>query len=246
VLLDDDFATIVAAIEEGRGIYENVQSFVRFLFATNFAEVLVVAIGLVAAVLVPLRDAAGQLLLPLTAAQLLWINLVTDGLPAVMLGLDRVPGVMARPPRDPAAPLLDRGSLRFIVLAGSGIALATLALFALATRGIGLAPDEAPTAAFAVLAAAQLTVPFAARRPDVRVRPNRMLRAAVIASLGLQVVILVTPAFRAAFDVVALAAPATCVVVVAWLASVASVYVARALAWRDEAGARSLSGTSDA
>jgi Ca2+-transporting ATPase len=246
VLLDDDFATIVAAIEEGRGIYENVQTFVRFLFATNFAEVLVVAGGLVAAVLVPLRDAAGGLLLPLTAAQLLWINLVTDGLPAVMLGLDRVPGVMTRPPRDPAAPLLDGGSLRFIVLAGTGIAVATLALFALAARGIGLAPHEAPTAAFMVLAAAQLTVPFAARRPDLRVRANRMLRAAVVASLGLQIVILLTPALRAAFDVAALAPPATSALVVGWLVSLAAVYAARALAWRAEAEAPRRARTADA
>lgn len=98
VLLDDNFATIVAAIEEGRSIYENIQKFLRFLFSTNLSEVLVVALGMVLAALLGLRDEAGHLLLPLTAVQILWINLVTDGLPALALSLDRNPGVLDRPP----------------------------------------------------------------------------------------------------------------------------------------------------
>ena len=98
VLMDDNFATIVAAIEEGRSIYENIQKFIRFLFSTNLSEVLVVALGMVIAALLNLRDGAGHLLLPLTAVQILWINLVTDGLPALALALDRNPGVLNRPP----------------------------------------------------------------------------------------------------------------------------------------------------
>ena len=118
VLLDDNFATIVGAIEEGRSIYENIQKFLRFLFSTNLSEVLLVSRRRRARLLLGLRDSGGALLLPLTAAQILWINLVTDGLPALALALDRTPGVMQQPPRPPDAPLLDRPSMRFIVGAG--------------------------------------------------------------------------------------------------------------------------------
>ena len=76
VLLDDNFATITAAVEEGRGIYDNIQKFLRFLFSTNVALVLLVAVGVVGAAIGGLRDDAGDLLVPLTAAQLLWINVI--------------------------------------------------------------------------------------------------------------------------------------------------------------------------
>ena len=98
VLLDDNFATIVSAVEEGRGIYENIQKFLRFLFSTNLSEVLLVAGGAVVAFAIDLRDETGGLMLPLTAAQILWINLLTDGLPALALAFDRTPGVMQQKP----------------------------------------------------------------------------------------------------------------------------------------------------
>ena len=72
VLLDDNFATIVGAVEEGRGIYENIQKFLRFLFSTNLSEVLLVAGGAVVAYGLNLRDQTGMLMVPLTAAQILW------------------------------------------------------------------------------------------------------------------------------------------------------------------------------
>jgi Ca2+-transporting ATPase len=118
VLLDDNFATIVAAIEEGRNIYANIQKFIRFLFSTNLAETLIVVGGAFGAALLGLRDETGAILLPLTAAQLLWVNIITDGPPALALGLDRETGVMREPPREPQSPLLDRGSLRFILVTG--------------------------------------------------------------------------------------------------------------------------------
>jgi hypothetical protein len=77
VLLDDNFATIVRAVEQGRGIYENIQKFLRFLFSTNLSEVLLVSIGAVVAFAIDLRDVGGSLMLPLTAAHILWINLLT-------------------------------------------------------------------------------------------------------------------------------------------------------------------------
>ena len=145
VLMDDNFATIVAAIEEGRSIYENIQKFIRFLFSTNLSEVLVVALGMVFAALLNLRDGAGHLLLPLTAVQILWINLVTDGLPALALALDRNPGVLNRPPRPKDSPLLDPPSLRFVLFTGTLKAAFALAVLGLLPRwgGYGLTLPEA-------------------------------------------------------------------------------------------------------
>src|SRR5262249_43815924 len=118
VLMDDNFATIVAAVEEGRNIYENIQKFIRFLFSTNLAEILIVVGGAFGAALMGLRDETGALLLPLTAVQLLWVNIVTDGPPALALGLDRDPGVMRGRPGAPRAPLRDCASLRFFLTPG--------------------------------------------------------------------------------------------------------------------------------
>jgi Ca2+-transporting ATPase len=114
VLLDDNFATITAAIDEGRSIYANILKFIRFLFSTNVALVLLIAIGVTGAAVLNLRDEAGNLLLPLLAVQLLWINIIADGPPALALGMDRNPGMMARRPRPPSAPLLTRAGIRFI------------------------------------------------------------------------------------------------------------------------------------
>ncbi len=139
ILLDDNFATIVGAIEEGRGIYENIQTFIRFTFSTNVALMVLVVTGAVVAHVNGFRDATGMLLLPLTALQLLWINFLGDGPPALALALDRTPGQMDRPPRPPQSGLLDRASSHFILATGAfkgvlGIALLVL----LPAFGIGL------------------------------------------------------------------------------------------------------------
>ena len=103
ILADDNFATIVAAIEEGRSIYANIRKFLRYLLSTNLGEVLVMFIGVAAAGVFGLVAGPGEsLVLPLLAAMILWINLVTDGFPALALGVDPPdPGLMNQPPRDP-------------------------------------------------------------------------------------------------------------------------------------------------
>ncbi len=76
--MDDNFATIITAIREGRNIFENIKKFIRFLFAANLAEVLLVTIGVMISMIFEYRNIDGSILLPLTAVQILWINLLTD------------------------------------------------------------------------------------------------------------------------------------------------------------------------
>jgi len=185
VLLDDNFATIVGAIEEGRGIYENVQKFLRFLFSTNLSEVLLVAAGAMLAFALNLRDETGFLLLPLTAAQILWINLVTDGLPALALAFDRTPGVMRQPPRPPQSPLLDRPSIRFVVGVGTMKALLALGLLgALPLMGYDLDATRATT--FHFMAVGQLFLTYPSRHTWIYPLPNRYLHAAVLGGVAIQ------------------------------------------------------------
>jgi len=185
VLLDDNFATIVGAVEEGRGIYENIQKFLRFLFSTNLSEVLLVAAGAVLAFALDLRDTTGALMLPLTAAQILWINLMTDGIPALALAFDRTPGVMQQPPRPANAPLLDRPSVRFVVAAGS-----MKAVLALGVLGVlplfGYSLDVTRAAAFHFMAVGQLFLTYPSRHTWMRPLPNAYLHAAVIAGVAIQ------------------------------------------------------------
>ncbi|MHA2179341.1 MAG: cation transporting ATPase C-terminal domain-containing protein, partial [Candidatus Thorarchaeota archaeon] len=119
ILTDDNFATIVSAVEKGREIYSNIRKFVRFLLAANFDEVFliftVIMLGLP---------------LPITAIQILWLNLATDGFPALALGVDPPEtGVMDRPPRKPGAKMMDRGMVSFIVIAGFTAFLASVTVF---------------------------------------------------------------------------------------------------------------------
>jgi Ca2+-transporting ATPase len=197
VLLDDNFATIVVAIEEGRGIYENIQKFNRFLFSTNLSLVLLVVGGAVGSYLLGMQDAGGGLLLPLTAIQLLWINVIGNGAPALALGLDRNENVMHQPPRDPQAPLLDRASLLFIVVTGVAKALTGGTLLVLLPRyGFSLALTR--TAVFLYESIAQLAFAYPSRRLiSTRPLPNGWLHLAVLFGVGLQILTIALPSLRA-------------------------------------------------
>jgi len=185
VLLDDNFATIVGAVEEGRGIYENIQKFLRFLFSTNLSEVLLVAAGALLAFALDLRDEAGRILLPLTAAQILWINLVTDGLPAMALAFDRTPGVMTQQPRRPDSPLLDRLSIRFVVGVGTMKALLALALLGILPL-LGYDVDTTRATTFHFMAVGQLLLTYPSRHTWTYPLANKYLHLAVGAGIGLQ------------------------------------------------------------
>jgi Ca2+-transporting ATPase len=206
ILLDDNFATIVGAIEEGRSIYENIQKFLRFLFSTNLSEVLLVSAGAALAFGLGLREADGSLLLPLTAAQILWINLVTDGLPALALALDRTPGVMAQPPRAPDAPLLDAPSMRFIIRAGVAKALLALALLLFVPR-FGYDLDAARATTFHFMAIGQLLLTYPSRHTWAQPLPNPYLHAAVLGGIAVQLVAGLTPGIAGVLGHAALPLP---------------------------------------
>ena len=123
VLMDDDFSTIVAAIREGRSIFANVQRFIAFLFSGNLGVVIAMFLGAVVAGLLDLRY-DGELLLPLLAAQILWMNLVTDGAPAVAFALGPSDSTtLKQKPRDPAAPILDGRIWSLLIVTGLTLAV---------------------------------------------------------------------------------------------------------------------------
>ena len=190
VLLDDNFATIVAAIEEGRSIYENIQKFIRFFFSTDLALILLVVGGSVGSFMLGLEDVAGGILLPLTAVQLLWINVLADGPPAIALGLDRNEGLMRQPPRDPKSPLLDRASIMFVT--SSGIIKAAAGgglLLILPILGYGVVVVR--TAVFIFESLIQIVFAYPSRHISVVPRTNPMLHLAV----GIGVVIQISTVF---------------------------------------------------
>ncbi len=195
ILMDDNFATIVAAIEEGRSIYENIQKSIRLLFSTNFALVLLIVMGLGASFLLGIEDPAGGMFLPLTAVQLLWINVIADGPPALALALDRNPGVMQRPPRPASARLLDDPSLRFIVITGIAKALVGIAILLLLPR-LGYSLDETRTSVFLFESMAQLVFAYPARKLNFVPLPNQALHLAVGLGLMLQVATVLVPGLR--------------------------------------------------
>ena len=206
VLTDDDYSTIVEAIRRGRSIYENVLRFVHFLLAANAGEVMVFALAIALGL-----DA------PLTVVQILVVNLLTDGLPAVALAVDPPErDAMARPPRPPTQGILDpiRGRL---VVGGVATGLAAFVSFL-----IGESDSHAigQTMAFATLVFAQLTYVFAVRGTDwfFRAGRNTALIGAVLLSAAVQAVILAVPVVAERFDVVALSP-----VQVAWALALATV-----------------------
>jgi len=215
VLADDDFATIVAAVEEGRAIFDNIRRFLRFLLSSNIGEVLTMFLGVLLARPLGLAHGEGELVLPLLATQILWINLVTDGAPALALGVDPAdPGLMARPPRRAEEGVIT--PRMWWGIAFVGVVMAGATLFALdASLPGGFVPGTgtlryAQTMAFTTLMLAQLFNAFNARSDERSAfwRPftNRWLWGAVVLALALQLLVLYAPPFQRAFGTVALEA----------------------------------------
>ncbi|HET9958198.1 MAG TPA: cation-translocating P-type ATPase [Polyangiaceae bacterium] len=203
VLQDDNFATIVHAIEEGRNIYENIQRFIRFTFSTNVALSILVLGGAVGAYVFRVRDGLGALAIPLTAIQILFINFVGDGPPALALALDRSPDVMRQKPRLPNSGLLDGPALKFIAMVGvlqGGLGLLLLVL--IPTWGFGL--HHTQTAVFLYEAVAKLVSAYPARRVSGASVKNPVLHGCVAFGAGLALLCVYLPPVAHVLGLVAL------------------------------------------
>ncbi len=195
VLLDDNFASIVGAIEEGRGIYQNIQTFIRFTFSTNVALMALVVTGAIVAYARDLRDEAGALILPLTALQLLWINFLGDGPPALALALDRTPGQMDRPPRAPTSGLLDGASARFILATGAFKGLLGIGLLVLLPV-LGYGFVVAQTVIFLYESVGKLVSVYPSRPNLAGRRANWTLHGCIVLGVVLQVLTIAIPGLR--------------------------------------------------
>ncbi len=189
VLADDNFATIVNAVEEGRIIYDNLKKFVYFLLSCNISEVATMFLGMLFASVTPLR-----------AVQVLWMNLVTDGFPAMALGVDTpAPDVMSRPPRDPSEGILSLRKQLQLVTQGTILSLGALAAFFISYYV--LFPVHLPmtqTVVFITLVFSQLMHAFNSRSEtlafgEMSHTDNCVLLLALAASAGLQVLAVTFP-----------------------------------------------------
>lgn len=194
VILDDNFASIVNAVEEGRGIYDNIIKFVNYLMSSNIAELLVIFLGM----LLGFRDPLGNPFVSLSAVQLLWLNLVTDGFPAIALGLDPVdPTAMDRPPRKSSDSIFP---LRFAIqlfLTGLVIALGTLVA---CHFGLRQSAELAQTMAFTTLVVLELVrVQMVRSQYHTSIFSNPFIIMALASSLLLQLLVVYTPFLQTIF-----------------------------------------------
>jgi P-type Ca2+ transporter type 2C len=214
ILTDDNFASIVAAVEEGRSIFSNIQKFLRYLLSSNIGEVLTMFFGVLLAGAIGLRvEGDAAVALPLLATQILWINLVTDGPPALALGLDPADrAVMDRPPRSQGSGVITRRMWAGMAFVGLIMAAGTLLVLDHALPGGLIAGSGdlpyARTMAFTTLMLFQLfNVPNA--RSDEQsafhgLFRNPWLWGAVLLSLLLQFLVVYAPFLQPAFGTVAL------------------------------------------
>lgn len=198
ILADDNFASIVAAVEEGRGIYDNIRKFIRYLLSCNLGEVLTMFVA-----------ALAGLPIPLLPVQILWVNLVTDGLPAMALGVDpNDRDIMNRPPRNPRESVFSRGLSRKIVTRGIQIGFSTVLVFAavyLLKNDLALAR----TMAFCTLVFSQMFHVFDCRSEIFTIFEagffrNKFLILAASISVCMQLSVIYSPFLQEIFETVPL------------------------------------------
>jgi P-type Ca2+ transporter type 2C len=199
VLQDDNFATIVAAVEEGRVVYTNIRRFIKYILGSNIGEVLTIAAA-------PLLLATGGV--PLTPLQILWMNLVTDGLPALALAVEPAePNVMNRPPHDPGESIFARGLGMYMIRVGVVLAIVSIALMVWAydyTRTSGGDPERWKTMVFTTLCLSQMGHAMAVRsnsRLTIELNPfsNPYILLAVGLTSILQLLLVYVEPLRAFF-----------------------------------------------
>jgi len=194
-----------------------------------------VAGGAVVAYSLNLRDETGMLMLPLTAAQILWINLLTDGLPALALAFDRTPGVMRQKPRPADSPLLDRASVRFVVSVGILKALLALGVLGLVPM-FGYSLEVTRAAAFHFMAVGQLFLTYPSRHTWMRPLPNPYLHAAVVGGVVIQFAAASLPAVSNLLGNAAISVELWAVVFVGAFVSWGSSEVIARIVWRHGEG----------
>jgi len=198
VLTDDNFASIISAIEQGRIIFSNIRKFVFFLLSCNLGEIGTIFLGTLFGWPVPL-----------TAIQLLWMNLLTDGAPALALGLEKgEPGIMNRPPRPTGEPIINRSML--LALAVQTVAITAVSLFAfwIGSTVFG-GVEEARTMAFLVLSGCQLIRAYTNRSERasvfaIGVFSNRWMQYAVALSTALLLAVVYIPGVNNVFNTIPL------------------------------------------
>lgn len=196
VLVDDNFASIVSAIEEGRGIYDNIKLFIKYLLSCNIGEVMTVFIAMMALAKLPL--------LPL---QILWMNLLTDAAPALALGWNPADAdIMKRRPRDPKEHIITKRTLSMLIATGTLMCIGTLLIFYLT---LPLGDTKAETMAFTTLVMFQLFYALSCRSEKYTlfkagIFSNRYLILAVVFSILMQVAVVYLPVFQNVFGTVAL------------------------------------------
>ncbi|MES2189990.1 MAG: cation-translocating P-type ATPase [Pseudomonadota bacterium] len=213
ILADDNFATIVEAVREGRSIFDNIRKFLRYLLSSNMGEVLTVFLGVVGAGVIGLQAPGVAVVLPLLATQILWLNLITDSWPALAMGMDPPVGdVMTRQPRVRAGRVMDAHMWSGILQTGVVIAVTTLLTMDMLMPG-GLIEGTgdlavARTAGFTVLVLAHLFNAFNARSETTsafsRLFSNPWLWAALALSSGLQIAVVHVGFLNYAFGTVPL------------------------------------------
>ncbi|HID63574.1 MAG TPA: cation-translocating P-type ATPase, partial [Anaerolineae bacterium] len=178
----------VAAVEEGRIIYSNIRKFVYYLLSCNLGEIMIIFLAMLAG-----------LPLPLTAIQLLVLNLVTDGAPALALGLEKgEPDIMERPPRPVEEPVINRQMVWGIIVLSITATIATLTAFIIGLRWFPDNPTVAKTMAFATLALTELPIAYTSRSERhsllaIGVLSNKYMQWAVLASLVILLSIIYVP-----------------------------------------------------
>jgi Ca2+-transporting ATPase len=252
ILADDNFATIVAAVEEGRAIFSNIRKFLRYLLSSNIGEVMTMFFGVLLADAIGLTVAGdGGVALPLLATQILWINLVTDGAPALALGIDPADaGVMSEAPRPRGEGVITRGMWAGILFVGAIMAVGTLLVLDASLPG-GLIEGAgnlryAQTMAFTTLVFFSLFTVFNTRSDErsafVGLFSNRWLWGAVLLSLLLQAAVIYLPFLQQAFSTVSLSAGdwLRCLAAgssVLWLRELSKMITPRARSRRSASGA---------
>jgi Ca2+-transporting ATPase len=199
VLTDDNYASIVAAVEQGRVIYSNIRKFVYYLLSCNVAEIMVIFLAIV-----------GNLSSPLTAIQLLWLNLITDGAPALALGVEKGDAdIMERPPRPPTEPVINRPMWVGIAVQTVAITAAVLTAYLIGLRRFAHIPTMAHTMAFVTLSFSELLRAFTARSEqrsifEIGILTNKAMFYAVASSLILLLGVIYIPYLQPIFGTVPL------------------------------------------